>query len=100
MRRQNRLNDFWSAKLVIEARAQERFENELATYQAILTERAEKERVLGRKLPGRKPSPPVECPRDKDQYNFTDPDSRIITATMMALNSIIMHKLQLIMIAY
>ncbi len=33
---------------------------------------------MGRKLPGRKPSPPVECPRDKDQYNFTDPDSRIM----------------------
>jgi len=78
VRRQNRLNDLAKAKLVIEARAQERFETEQAAYQAILTERAEKERVLGRKLPGRKPSPPVECPRDKDQYNFTDPDSRIM----------------------
>lgn len=78
VRRQNRLNSLAEAKAVIEARAGERFEIEQAAYQATLTERAQKERVLGRKLPGRKPSPPVEGPRDKDQYNFTDPDSRIM----------------------
>ena len=65
-------------KDVIETRAQERDEIEQADYQAVLKEREEKERVLGRKLPGRKPSPPQEGPRDKDQYNFTDPDSRIM----------------------
>jgi len=56
----------------------ERFEVEQADYEAVLKERIDKERVLGRKLPGRKPSPPQEGPRDKDQYNFTDPDSRIM----------------------
>jgi hypothetical protein len=27
---------------------------------------------------GRKPKPPEAGPRDKDQFNFTDPDSRIM----------------------
>lgn len=66
------------AKAVIEAHAQERFKVEQTAYETALKERVEKERVLGHKLPGRKPLPPVEGPRNKDQYNFTDPDSRIM----------------------
>jgi len=76
--RQERLDNLAQAKIVIEKRAQERDEIEPAEYQTVLKERIDKERVLGRKLPGRKPSPPQEGPRDKDQYNFTDPDSRIM----------------------
>ncbi|MCP3684049.1 MAG: hypothetical protein GY861_15315 [bacterium] len=78
IRRQERLENLAQAKDVIEKRAQERDKIEQDEYQAVLKEREEKERVLGRKLPGRKPSPPQEGPRDKDQYNFTDPDSRIM----------------------
>jgi hypothetical protein len=76
--RQERLVNLAQAKIIIEERAQKRFEIEQADYQAVLKERDEKERVLDRKLPGRKPEPPQEGSRDKDQYNFTDPDSRIM----------------------
>ena len=40
--------------------------------------REEKAAQKGRKPPGRPPSPPTPGPRDKDQYNFTDPESRIM----------------------
>jgi len=77
--RQERLENLSEAKVILEERAQERFEIEQTDYQAVLKEREEKERALGRKLPGRKPEPPQqEGPHDKDQYNFTDPDSRIM----------------------
>jgi transposase len=76
--RKERLENLAQAKDTIEERAKERFEIEQAEYQTVLKEREEKERILGRKLPGRKPEPPQEGSRDKDQYNFTDPDSRIM----------------------
>jgi len=78
IRRQEHLGNLAEAKVVIEKRAQERDKIEQLEYQIVLKERDEKERILGRKLPGRKPSVPQEGPRDKDQYNFTDPDSRIM----------------------
>ncbi len=40
--------------------------------------REEKAAKKGRKPPGRPPKPPTSGPRDKDQYNFTDPESRIM----------------------
>src|SRR3954471_17763127 len=40
--------------------------------------RAEKERQSGRPPRGRSPKPPTPGARDKDQYNFTDPESRIM----------------------
>ena len=40
--------------------------------------RAEKERETGRRSGGRPPALPVPGPRDTDQYNFTDPESRIM----------------------
>lgn len=40
--------------------------------------RAEKTEQSGKKPPGKPPQPPTPGPRDKDQYNFTDPDSRIM----------------------
>jgi len=78
VRRQKRLSNLAEAKAVIETRAQERYEIELGAFKTNLEERAEKEQRIGRKLPGRKPSPPKEGARDKDQYNFTDPDSQIM----------------------
>jgi hypothetical protein len=41
-------------------------------------EREAKARKQRHKPKGRPPKPPEEGPRDKDQYNFTDPDSRIM----------------------
>jgi transposase len=76
--RQERLLNLAQAKAVLEARAQERYEAEQAAYEAKLREREEKARETGRKPRGRAPQPPQPGPRAKDQYNFTDPDSRIM----------------------
>jgi len=72
------LENLAEAKFVLEARAQERYEAEKAAYEAKLREREEKARRSGRKPRGRHPQPPKDGPKDKDQYNFTDPDSRIM----------------------
>jgi transposase len=76
--RQERLVNLVEAKRVLEARAEERYQAELAEYQAKLQAREEKARETGRKPRGPEPKPPKPGARDKDQYNFTDPDSRIM----------------------
>jgi len=76
--RQARLLNLEHAKAVLEARAEERYQAEQAEYEAKLEERAQKEQERGRKLGGRAPQPPTPGPRDKDQYNFTDPESNIM----------------------
>lgn len=43
--------------------------------------RQEKEARTGKKAGGRPPKPPVGGPRDKDQVNFTDEESRIMLST-------------------
>jgi len=76
--RQYRLANLAQAKAVLEMRAEERYQAEKAEYEAKMREREEKARQSGRKPPGRAPKPPSPGPRDKDQYNFTDPESRIM----------------------
>jgi transposase len=76
--RKNRLANLAEAKAVLEARAQERYEAEQAEYEAKMRAREEKARQTGRKPRGRTPQPPTPGPRDRDQYNFTDPESRIM----------------------
>jgi transposase len=76
--RQERLVNLAEAKRVLEARAEERHQVELAEYQAKLRAREEKARETGRKPRGPEPKPPKPGARDKDQYNFTDPNSRIM----------------------
>jgi transposase len=76
--RKNRLANLAEAKVVLEARAQERYAAERAAYEAKMRAREEKARQTGRKPRGRTPQPPAPGPRDKDQYNFTDPESRIM----------------------
>jgi transposase len=76
--REGRLVNLAQAKQVLEARAQERYAAEQAEYTAKLREREAKARRTGRKPGGRPPQPPTPGPRDQDQYNFTDPDSRIM----------------------
>ena len=76
--RKNRLANLAEAKAFLEARAQERYEAEQAEYEAKMRAREEKARQTGRKPRGRAPQPPTPGPRDKDQYNFTDPESRIM----------------------
>jgi transposase len=76
--RQARLARLEEARKALEARAEERYQQELEEYQAKMQEREEKARQSGRKPGGRPPQPPEEGPRDKDQYNFTDPESQIM----------------------
>jgi len=76
--RPERLANLAKAKAVLEARAQERYEAEQAAYEAHRAEREAKTRQTGRKPRGRPPTPPTLGARDKDQYNFTDPESRIM----------------------
>jgi len=76
--RQGRLVNLAQAKAVLQARAEERYQAEQAAYAAKLQERQERTQKTGRKPRGPNPQPPTPGPRDDDQYNFTDPDSRIM----------------------
>ncbi len=77
-RREQQLARLAEAKKVLEARAQARYETEQAEYEAKLQAREEKAAKKGQKPRGRPPKPPTPGARDKDQYNFTDPESRIM----------------------
>jgi hypothetical protein len=78
VRREDRLARLAQAKAVLEARAQERTAAEQAEYEEKMAQRAERERKTGRRTGGRPPTPPVPGARCADQYNFTDPESRIM----------------------
>ena len=82
--RQERLARLAEAKQVLQARAQERQAAEQAEYEAKQREREAKAKRSGRKPPGRPPTPPSGEPQDKDQYNFTDPESRIMKSSSSA----------------
>src|SRR5260370_265581 len=77
-RRQLHLESLAQAKAVLEARAAERYVAEQAEYEAKVREREAKAKRKGRRPGGKPPVPPQPGPRDKDQYNFTDPDARIM----------------------
>ena len=76
--RQERLTRLAAAKTVLAARAQERYTAEKAEYDAKVRARTEKAALTGRQPGGRAPASPVVGPQDTDQYNFTDPESRIM----------------------
>lgn len=77
-RRHARLARLEHARTVLEARADGRYQEDLAAYQAKVREREDKARQTGRKPGGRPLQPPVAGPHDTDQYNFTDPESQIM----------------------
>lgn len=77
-RREQRLEKIKEARAVIEQRAQERYQQEKAEYDAKLAQRQRKAQETGQKPRGNAPKPPEEGPGDKDQYNFTDPESRLM----------------------
>ncbi len=79
--RQERLARLAEAKQVLQARAQERQAAEQVEYEAKVHEREAKAQRTGRKPRGRPPTPPSAEPQDKDQYNFTDPESRIMKSS-------------------
>jgi hypothetical protein len=83
-RREDRLARLAEAKAVLEARAEERAAAEQAEYEAKLAQREERERATGRRPGGRPPTPPVPGARSGDQYNFSDPESRIMKSSTHA----------------
>lgn len=78
LRRETRLEKIAEVKAEIERRAEERYAIEKAEHDAKMAARAAKETETGRKIGGKKPQEPEPGPRDKDQVNFTDEDSRIM----------------------
>jgi transposase len=78
-RRQERKAALALARAEIEARAQARYAAQLAEHEAKVAQRtAKKER--GEKAGGKPPQAPTPTPEPGDQYNFTDPESRIMKA--------------------
>lgn len=77
-RREDRLKAIAEAKVKIEARAKERFEQEQADYQAKVDKRDVKSNDSGKPPRGRPPVAPIEGAQDKDQINLTDEASRIM----------------------
>jgi len=78
-RRHERKARLAAARAEIEARAKARGTAEMAEYQAKLAERqAQKDK--GEKPRGPAPKEPSQQPKPSDQFNFTDPESRIMKA--------------------
>jgi transposase len=77
-RREARLNAIATAKTEIERRATQRHTEEQADYEKKLAKRQAKEQETGKKARGKQPKPPTPGPRDKDQVNLTDEESRIM----------------------
>ena len=78
-RRQERKAKLARARAEIEVRALVRAADEQAEHAAKVAARAA-QRAVGKKPRGREPQPPPTGPATKDQYNFTDPESRIMKA--------------------
>jgi hypothetical protein len=78
-RRQERKAALARARAEIEARARARYAGELAEHEQKLAQRAAK-KERGEKVGGKPPQAPCPEPEPGDQYNFTDPESRIMKA--------------------
>jgi transposase len=80
-RRESRLKKIAEAKAALEQEARDRAEAAKKAVQAKLEERRNKEQESGKKIGGRPPQAPdpeQARPQPKAQYNFTDPESRIM----------------------
>lgn len=78
-RREKRLAKLRQAQAVIEERHAARTVEKQREYEAKIAEREEK-RARGQRVGGPAPQPPSPTPEAKEQYNFTDPESRIMKA--------------------
>ncbi len=78
-RREKRLAALQEARRVIEERARESAAARQSEYEAKVAQR-QAEREKGNKPKGKEPQPPSAEPEAKAQYNFTDPQSRIMKA--------------------
>ena len=79
VRRKDRIKSLEQAREVIEARYEEERTQKQVEYKE-KTARREEMRSNGKKPKGKEPKPPSAEPPDKKQYNFTDPESRIMKA--------------------
>jgi transposase len=79
VRRQERKAALQKARAEIEARAQVRYALDLAEHEKKLAERAAK-KERGERIGGKPPQAPTPEPGPGDQYNHTDPESRIMKA--------------------
>jgi len=77
-RREDRLAAIARAKAEIEARAAERYACEQAEFDEKVKLRREREQQTGKKTRGREPKAPEPGPKDSDQVNLTDEESRIM----------------------
>lgn len=78
-RREDRLAKIREVQAQIEARARERDAQAQAEYDEKI-KRRQAQRDQGRKPRGKEPQPPPSGPKDTDQINLTDPESRILPA--------------------
>jgi len=78
-RREKRLAKLKQAQAVIEERHAARTVEKQSEYEAKKGEREER-RARGERVGGHDPQPPSATPEAKEQYNFTDPESRIMKA--------------------
>lgn len=76
-RREDRLRAIARAKAKIEQRAAERHQGEQQEYEA-KSARRRAQREAGKKPRGKDPEPPESGPKDGDQVNLTDEESRIM----------------------
>lgn len=79
--RKERLEKIKQAKAVVEARAAERYELEKQEYESKMAKAREHEEKTGKKPRGRAPKEPDSSPEQSEQYNFTDPESRIMKSS-------------------
>lgn len=77
-RREDRLVVMAEAKRKIAARAEERHQREKAEYDEKMARRGAKEKDSGKKPGGKPPKAPESGPKDSDQINLTDEESRIM----------------------
>ena len=78
-RRKDRKASLEKARRVIEERYENVKQQKQAEYEK-KEKRREDKRKGGKKPRGREPKPPADKPSDKGQFNFTDPESRIMKA--------------------
>lgn len=76
-RRQERKALLARARAEMEARAYARAQAQTPEHEAKVAAR-EAQRAAGKKPRGKDPQPPDPTPTPKDQYNFTDPESRLM----------------------
>jgi len=78
-RREKRLEKLKQAKAVIEERHAANTVQKQQEYEAKMAER-DARKARGERVGGKPPQPPSPTPEAKNQYNFTDPQSRIMKA--------------------